>query len=269
MKTKVGELARALVGRRWWWVTLLVLALMVLLARLGFWQLDRLAQRRAANAQLLAAIESSPIDLNAALAEWAALTPDEVAEGLANRNVVMTGTYDFSQQRVVKLQSWQGQAGVHLITPFVLEGTDTAILVNRGWIPDAEYEAGLAFDAPAGRQTLAGYVALSETISRRTADAVVPASPGQELFRVDIAALSEEMPFALLPFYVKLAPPDGMVTQLPVPIPKEVDLSEGPHLSSAAQWFIFSLGLGIAYVLFVNRSLIAAGRSTPEGQIAG
>lgn len=269
MTTHLGALARALVSRRWWWVTLLVVVLMALLARLGIWQLDRLAQRREANAQLLAAIEAAPIDLNAALAEYSGLEPDEVATDLANRNVVMTGSYDFTQQRAVKLQSWQGQAGVHLITPFILEGTDTAVLVNRGWIPDAEHEAGLLFDEPAGRQTIDGYIALTETITRRAVEAVVPPSPGTEVFRVDIAALQAETPFALLPFYVKLAPPDGAVTRLPVPVPKEVDLSEGSHMSYAAQWFIFSLGLGIAYVIFVNRSLTQAGDPTPQHRTSG
>ena len=42
---------------------------------------------------------------------------------------------------------------------------------------------------------------------------------------------------------------------------KEIDLSEGPHLSYAMQWFIFSLGLGIGYVVFVRRSLL---NSAPE-----
>jgi cytochrome oxidase assembly protein ShyY1 len=63
----MAELLRALVGRRWRWVTLAVLALMLVLARLGIWQLDRLAERRAANAQLAAALSAAPIDLNTAL----------------------------------------------------------------------------------------------------------------------------------------------------------------------------------------------------------
>ena len=46
----MGELGRALISRQWWWVTLVVLALMALFARLGIWQLDRLEQRQAANA---------------------------------------------------------------------------------------------------------------------------------------------------------------------------------------------------------------------------
>jgi surfeit locus 1 family protein len=50
------------------------------------------------------------------------------------------------------------------------------------------------------------------------------------------------------------APVPGDET-LPVEIAKEIDLSDGPHLSYAMQWFIFSLGLGAGCVLYVNRSL--------------
>lgn len=252
---QVGELGRALFSKKWWWVTLLVLALMAVLARLGFWQLDRLAQRRAANAQLIAALESEPIELNNSLAEYTSLTPDAVSSDLANRDVVVRGIYDFTEQRIVKLQSWDGRAGVHLITPFLVEGTDTAILINRGWIPDAEYASGNAFDSENGPQTIEGYVALTETISRRTADAIVPVDPGRELFRVDIDSLSEYYPYPLAPFYLKLSPGTQAQDELPIPVPKEVDLSEGPHLDYALQWFIFSAGLGVAYLLFVYRWL--------------
>ncbi len=251
----MADVARALVSRRWWWVTLIVVAMMIGLARLGIWQLDRLAERRLANAQLRTALDSSAIDLNAGIEEYVAIAPDDVSTDLANRDVTMVGAYDFANQRILKLQNWEGRAGVHLITPFVLAGSDVAVLVDRGWIPDAEYEAGNLFAEAVGRQTVTGYVALTETISRRTAEAVVPASPGDEIFRVDIAALEEEIPYRLAPFFVKETPPPVNSTQLPVRIPKVIDLSEGPHLGYAMQWFIFSLGLGIGYVVFVRRSL--------------
>lgn len=259
----MADVARALVGRRWWWVTLIVVAMMIGLARLGIWQLDRLAERRQANAQLLAALEATPIDLNAAFAEYAAVAPGEVSTDLANRDVAMTGAYDFANQHILKLQNWEGRAGIHLITPFVLDGSDVAVLVDRGWIPDAEYEAGNLFTEVEGRQTVTGYVALTETISRRTAEAVVPASPGDELFRVDIAAVGAEFPYRLAPFYIKETPPAGDRAQLPIRIAKEIDLSEGPHLGYAMQWFIFSLGLGIGYMVFVRRSLLK-GEQSPE-----
>ncbi len=254
MSTK-GELGRALISRQWWWVTLIVLALMALFARLGIWQLDRLEQRRAANAQLVAALDSTPINLNDAIEAYRLLVPNEISDDLANRDVEVRGTYDFSGQRIVKLQSWNGRAGVHLITPFLIEGTDTAILVNRGWIPDADYAAGNAYDSDTGTQMIKGYIALTETVSRRTPDAIVPVDPGAELFRVDIATLSDFVPYPLAPFYLKLIPGDGTPASLPVPVPKEVDLSEGPHLDYALQWFVFSIGLGVAYVVYVYRSL--------------
>jgi surfeit locus 1 family protein len=261
---RAGLLARTLVSRQWWWVTLLVLAIMAVLARLGFWQLDRLAERRAANAQLAAALESAPIDLNSEIAAYEAIAPAEVNEDLANRDVSMAGAFDFDNQFILKLQNWGGIAGVHLITPFVLEGQNAVVLVDQGWISDAEYEAGRIYGESTGPQSVEGYVALTETIRRRTAEAAVPVIAANELYRVDIAAIQEKLPYPLAPFYVKLPQAEGSPPNLPIGTPKEADLSEGPHLSYAAQWFIFSLGLGIGYVVFVNRRLPAqAGADGP------
>jgi surfeit locus 1 family protein len=235
---------------------------MAVLARLGFWQLDRLAERRTANAQLMAALESAPIDLNAEIAAYEAVAPDAVAEDLANRDVTMSGAFDFDDQLILKLQNWGGIAGVHLITPFVLEGENVAVLVDRGWISDVEYEAGRAYDEDSRPQTIEGYIALTETIRRRTAEAAVPVIAANELYRVDVAAIQERLPYPLAPFYVKLPQAEGSPPNLPIGAPKEVDLSEGPHLSYAVQWFIFSLGLGIGYVVFVNRRLSSQATSS-------
>lgn len=255
--TKVKTLAKVLVSRRWLWVTVVVVILMGVLARLGFWQLDRLEQRRAENALLLAALESDPIDLNAQLGEYVGMAPGEVPDALVNRDVMMVGEYDFNNQRILKLQSWNGRAGVHLITPFLPNGTIVAVLVDRGWIPDSEYNAGNAFDEVTGVQTVEGYIAQTETISRRVAtDENGASGPSNELFRVDVAALGSEFPYPLAPFYIKRSAASNVdASTLPIPVPKEVDLSEGPHLDYAMQWFIFSLGLGVAYVIYVNRSL--------------
>lgn len=250
----MAALLRALAGRRWRWVTLAVLALMLLLARLGIWQLDRLAERRAANAQLAAALAASYIFGNDDLTALAGQPPAEVSPDLANRDVFLEGEYDYVEQRILLLQNHQGQPGVHLITPLVLD-SGAAVLVDRGWIPDAEYEAGHLFTEATGPQTASGYIALTETLRRRTAESVAPATPNDEIFRVDVAALAEELPYPLAPYYVKLSPTGEVDRTLPVAIAKEIDLSEGPHLGYAMQWFIFSLGLGAGYVLYVYRSL--------------
>ena len=76
-------------SRRWILTTLLVIAAMGVLARLGVWQLDRLEQRRAFNARVQAQIDQPQLELSGP-----ALEAD-----LANmeyRQVSVTGEYDHS-----------------------------------------------------------------------------------------------------------------------------------------------------------------------------
>ena len=60
---------KMLVGRRWWWVTLLAIAGVAVLIRLGFWQLDRLEQRRAYNHHVWSRWTQEPYDLDPAYGE--------------------------------------------------------------------------------------------------------------------------------------------------------------------------------------------------------
>ncbi len=53
-----------LFSKRWILTTLLAFAGVLVLARLGIWQLDRLAERRVFNARVTAAMARPPLDLN-------------------------------------------------------------------------------------------------------------------------------------------------------------------------------------------------------------
>lgn len=239
------QLLRTLFGRKWWWVTLLVMVIMVVLARLGIWQLDRLEQRRAKNALIAAALAASPLDL-------ARETLPGDLSTLKNRPVATTGTYDFDNQLVLKVQNWEGRAGAHLITPLLLADGDTAVLIDRGWIPEADNnpEDRTKYDV-LGQVTIEGYVVLSEALLGR--EVAVPEEPKTDWYRVDIAAIQPQMPYELLPIYVMQTPEDPQ--ELPYRPEPAVDLSEGPHLGYALQWFTFSIGLGIAYVIFVRKNM--------------
>jgi len=235
----------ALFSRQWWWVTLLVVAMMIVLARLGIWQLDRLQQRRAANAVLSATLAESPLDL-------AGATLADDLSTLKNRQAVATGAYDLDHQVILKVQNWQGRAGVHLITPLILADGEKAVLVDRGWIPEADNNpTGHAKYDVFGPVTIEGFVALSQSLSRRASSE--EEGPQVEWYRVDIAAMQPQMPYDLLPVFVLQAPEGN--EQLPYRIEPEFDLSEGSHFGYAMQWFIFSLGLGIGYVLYVRKNM--------------
>jgi surfeit locus 1 family protein len=232
-------------SRRWWWVTILILIVMLILARLGFWQLDRLQQRRAANAQIAAARDAAPIDLND-------VDIPQDLEQLNNRLASGRGRFDNEQQVLLKLQNWGYRAGINLITPFVLEDGQTAVLVDRGWIPDADAgpEAIDAFNV-IGEVNIEGYIALSQELKREPA--TTPEGPQSEIFRVDIPAIQSQVPYTLLPFYL-VQSPENDNEQLPYRLERQTELSEGNHLSYAMQWFIFSIGLGVAYLSFVYRN---------------
>jgi len=238
----------ALFSRRWWWSTLLVLVGMAVLVRLGFWQLDRLAQRRARNAQLAQQLALPPLSL----ADDP--LPDDLTS-LKNRRASARGEFDFSHQVTLKSQTWQGASGIHLITPLRIEGTSQAVLVDRGWLPAemARPENWSQFDQP-GQTSVTGFVQLSQTPPAR-ADEITPTiatGPQLEWYRVDIQAIQAQMPYQLLPIYLLQSPVDGN-THLPYQIEPEFDLSDGPHLGYAIQWYLFALILGVMYLRYVSK----------------
>lgn len=243
--TPTGQVLKSLFSRQWILATVAVVAGMIVLARLGFWQLDRLEQRRENNAALMAALEAEPIDLNQAN------LPAELTS-LKDRDAVAQGEFDFSHQGIVKLQLYQGRPGVNLVAPLVLDGGETAVLVDRGWVPEeTSVDNWAAYDEP-GPQVITGYLALTQTLNREG----VASAVATELawYRVDIEAIQAQMPYDLLPVFIKQAPGEAN-EKPPLRAEREVDLSEGPHLGYAIQWFLFSTILGVMYITLVNKDL--------------
>jgi surfeit locus 1 family protein len=239
------KLFKALFSRKQWWVTLLVLLGMGVLGRLGIWQLDRLEERRAANAQLAFALSEAPFELTA---DFSATNPRQ----LKDRLVFAQGQYDFAYQGIIKLQNFRGQAGAHVVAPLVLADGETAVLVNRGWVPEAVIPQLSELDEPGGL-TIKGYVGLSEVLSRAASEA----APADELawFRLDIGQIQAQLPYRLLPVTIVEWSGEEETADLPISLERDIDLSEGPHLGYAIQWFAFTVMLGVGYVFFVRRKI--------------
>ena len=74
------------------------------------------------------------------------------------------------------------------------------------------------------------------------------------LARVDIPRLQQQTPYRVAPAYVELsasAPTAPGALPVPIPLP---ELDDGPHLSYAVQWFIFSACAVVGWVLVVRKS---------------
>lgn len=241
-------LMKTVFNKRWWWVTLIVIGILLLFVRLGIWQLNRLEERRAENEQLRTTLATEQVVLDGSY------TVSDNWETLAQQTAVATGTYDYEQQLIIKLQNFSGRPGFYLLTPLQLgrneAGEETAVLVNRGWLPDNEQE-NIASYQPNGEQTITGYVALPETLTRVS----VTPTPSAEWFRADVSAIAEQLPYDILPFYLIESPIAEPQTELPYKLPQELDLSEGSHLSYALQWFLFALIGGAGYLIYVNKTI--------------
>lgn len=113
---------------RFWVVTFAAALMAALTFSLGQWQLSRAAQKAA----LQASIEqqaTQPILRNADLAAQAELA------ALKDRRVHLTGRWQAAQTVYLDNRPMNQKPGFWVITPLILEGSDKAVLVQRGWIP--------------------------------------------------------------------------------------------------------------------------------------
>ncbi len=243
---------KQLLSFRWILTTLLVLAGLGVLIRLGIWQLDRLEWRRAFNARVTAQMAASVLDLNKE-------QPVNQLFDMEYRSAVVVGSYDHSQEILIRNQVWKDQLGFRVFTPLVIEGTDWKILVDRGWIPfdQAQPELRKAFQEP-------GLVVVKGML-RRPQDKPdfggVPdptLAPGETRLDawniVNLTRIQTQVDGELLPVYLQQAP-DPAWTSLPYRSLPEIEITEGPHMGYALQWFTFALILGLGYPFFVRRQL--------------
>jgi len=213
---------------------------------LGLWQLRRLEERRALNAEILDRRSDAPVTISDTSAE-AAAGPYRVA--------VAQGTYDVPHEVLVYGRSLDGEAGHLVVTPLVLEDA-SAVLVIRGWVPFAMQTAPVRGAAPP-----AGEVRVRGTLVTDEGDgSVVPDAKG--VIRVlDVGGIASSLAHDVFPLPLQLAeqaPRQSGSLPRPVPLP---ELSEGPHLSYAIQWFSFAAVAVAGAAILLRRD----GRSATGG----
>jgi len=256
----VGAAILRFVPRHWFltprWI-LAAFAIVVVSAtciRLGIWQLDRLDQRRAFNAQVQRGRSAQPVPVRTVLP---AGRPSDV-EATAYRRVHAGGAYQADREIVLFGRTLDGRPGNHLLTPLELPNGDI-LVVDRGWVP-IELDTPPVDEAapPRGTVELTGVLVPSE-------DGPGPDGTGT-VGSIDVDAIGRALGETTLPMYLQLeeqSPPQGALPE-PVGLPP---LTEGPHLSYAVQWFIFASIALIGFAVLVRktaREQRGAGRSAAD-----
>lgn len=238
--------------RKWLLTTLLVFLATAVCIRLGIWQLDRLAGRRAFNAQFVSMRALPALQLNQE-------ELDSVSK-MEWRSVRVTGEYDFENQVAIRNQYYGSQYGYHLWTPLRFghsTGSREAVLVDRGWIPADgnsrpsdwhRYDEG-------GVINLTGQIRLGQAKPALggVADSL-PENGSQLKFwnNGDVARIAAQLPYPALPVYIQ-PDVDASDTEPPIPFQPEIELTEGPHFGYALQWFTFASILFIGYPFYVRQ----------------
>ena len=222
------------------------------MANLGFWQLNRLDQKREFNS-VLQSHSSTPIQtLDKAVPDkW----NKESSEWM---RVTITGSYDPSKAVTIINRSQDGTAGYNSVVPFTSLNQRT-ILVNRGFVP-LVMEPPIA---PTGEIEIVGYLRASQ--ARSALGPIDSKEAGNTEFqRFDIPLIAAHVGKTIEPMFLQLieeSPADVSQWPAKVALPP---LDEGTHKSYAMQWFFFCLVALTAWVVVVRRKISQVNASTQE-----
>lgn len=259
MPGTVKGVYRFLLTRQWVILTLVALVLMPTMIKLGFWQLHRHEHKVVQNALIAKNLEAKPVPVDELTSPG-----HTVPHSQYWLQVTATGTFDTADQVVVRRRtSADGTVGYHVLTPFVLDNGST-VLINRGWIPDAGSQITLPRipAAPRGRQTVTGRLMADQT----TADSGIKdvhGLPPHQVMLINSAEQAKALGRPVLGGYIEqTAPrPRGDTPEL-IPTPEHNDI--GPHMAYAVQWWLFTAGVPIGWVVLVRREKRERTAADPE-----
>ena len=159
--------------------------------------------------------------------------------------ITFVGTYDVENQVVARNRPLNGQPGYEVLTPLMLDD-GTAVIIDRGWLPIGNIQAGRPDEIPAppsGQVEVTARVKPGEPEVNRGA-------PEGQVASIHLPELAKRLDYPLQDAaYGQLAleRPAAEVTPQAPPKPS---IDEGPHLSYSLQWFAFGvlafIGLGYA-----------------------
>jgi len=223
-------------------VLAVALATVALALRLGFWQLDRAAQKVALQASLDAR-GSEPALAASELARDAA-----AVAGQAFRRVRVAGTWAADRTVLLDNRQMDGKVGFFAVTPLRLEGGREAVLVQRGWVP-RNFDQRTVLPpivTAAGRVEIEGRV--TATPSRTLELGAAASGPIRQ--NVEVASFARETGLELLPLAViesatSTNSNDGLVRHWP---PPATDVQK--HYGYAFQWFAIGTAIAFLYVWF-------------------
>ncbi len=225
-------------GFRFWLVTLAALLALLATAALGRWQLGRAAQKEALQMAIEARGSLPAID---AVSLVAAVDTDS----LLHRRIEAVGHWVGERTVFLDNRPLNGRAGFYVVTPLRLQGSDTVLLVQRGWVP-RNFEDRTRVPTIA---TPAGLVQVHGRIAPAPSKLYEMGAPETGPIRqnLDLAQFRAETGLALAPVSLQqtAGAGDGLARDWP-----KIGSGVEKHYGYAFQWFGLSALITVLYVWF-------------------
>lgn len=218
--------------------TLAMLLGVVVFTYLGAWQTgkgERLAAelaQRALRTQLGAAPVTSTL-----------------LDGPATQDMpmVVVGTYDAQYQFFLDNRQENGQPGVHVMTPLKIEGSETRVLVNRGWIGWSQGRSVLpVVTTPGGRVQISGLATVPST-KKFFLMPDRPEAHAKLWSRIDMPRVVSLIGHPLQPVVLQQTGGDAPDTLVRHWAPPEDRV--GMHRGYAFQWYGMAVALLVFYLM--------------------
>lgn len=227
------------------WAFGLYLLLLAILISLGCWQLNRAEQKRQFLLQQQAGQQAAIINLNQSLLS------DSPASRYQSAEII--GHYDAAHSFLIDNQIVDGKPGYFVLTPFILDKQNQAVLVNRGWVPLTANRQQLPDVSIASAiVAIKGRINQFPAVGYKLAGGEIPTETWPAVVQfVDSQVLSAKLAYPLYDFQIELDDDQeaGFVrhwhTQATIPPEK--------HQAYAVQWFGLAVTLTGLFIWISTR----------------
>ena len=237
---------RFLIRPIWLLLHVTVVATVLLMVNLAFWQIGRYHEKVDFNATVKQRITEPIVPVEKLLS--AMNDGSQSPKTVEWRTVLVVGEYIDSETVEAVNRAQDGYSGKDPLTPIRL-ANNQLLLMNRGFIPITKD----ARPAPSGQVQIIGRVRAPE-IRRRFRISDPTQGELLEVSNIDLERLNIQMPSELAPIYVEVLesqPPDSPeLSRIAAPA-----LSTGSHLSYTFQWFTFSVFVLAGWIIVIRRKI--------------
>jgi surfeit locus 1 family protein len=223
---------------RFWVVTLASVLGIAIALMLGFWQLSRAAQK-------IALQETMDARRNMPALDGVAMRDAELLQANLYRPIALRGSWLGQHTVYLVNRQMQGRPGFFVLTPLLLEHSDLAVIVQRGWVPRNFMDRAKVPEVP----TPAGMVLVQGRIAPPPGKlyefSASPAGPIRQ--NLDVQQYSGELGRSLAAVSVLQTDPpaEGLSRDWP-----SVNLGVDKHYGYAFQWFALGGLIALLYGWF-------------------